>query len=111
MEGRDLQCQISLEEVHAHAFATGQDVKRQGHIQILRCRPEWIIIRMAVGALVRRLRPNHCALHPFLGDALQFLHTRTNILQGNQPQWDKPFRVVTAILHRPVVIGAEASYP
>src|SRR5260370_198380 len=63
---------------------------------------------MAVGMVCWRLRPNHRALHPPLGDPRQFSDSRSNIFQRDQAERDQPLGIITAILSRPIVICPEA---
>ena len=66
---------------------------------------------MAVRPIVRRLGPNHRSFDASFGAALKLFYPGINVFQGNQSEWQQPFRIMAAILCRPVIIRAKTGDP
>src|SRR6266852_2274669 len=83
-------------------------MQRQRYPEVLRRGPERIVVGVAVGTLVRRLRPDHRTAHPFLCDAREFGSARGDVFKRDEPKRDEPVEIVAAVFDGPVVERAKA---
>src|SRR5262245_5587669 len=89
----------------AHA---GDAVQAQRHLELLRRRPERIIVGGAVRPRRGRRSPDGGALEPARGAPGKLLHAVVDVVEGDQGEPGESFRRVGAVLGQPVVVDTKA---
>src|SRR5712671_4685829 len=84
--------------VTGRAFSARQNMKRQRHLEILGGGPEWIVIRMRVGPVRRRIAPDHRTGHPAPLDSFEFSDRSWNVLKSDKPERNQSLEIVAAIV-------------
>src|SRR5262245_35288967 len=86
---------------------TGQNVQMHGNLQILRCRPELVVVFRVKRQIRMRRLPDDRALYAGLGAALEFLYGFIDIVDGDRSDADQALRRHSTVFDQPVVISTE----
>ena len=99
---------LCLESPAFAVTVAAQDVEADGHLQILGCGPEGVIVVRSEWKLGRRHLPDNCARKSRFTAAVQLLHRPFNVVHREHRQPDETVGRRLAVFYEPVVVDAGA---